>query len=75
MQYDLFNQLRMVTPEGFVAVTNYEREPTKTHIYTPQGEWCGCSGAANEASLKADIRIIVKSRIEYETKIINSPCQ
>ena len=38
----------------------------KTHVYTPQGEWCGCSGAINELSLQADIENIVKTRIKYE---------
>ena len=63
---DIFHQLFMKTEEGFVAITNYTESTIKTHVYTPQGEWCGCSGATNELSLKADIRHIVKSRIDYE---------
>ena len=63
---DLFHQLRATTKEGFVAITDYMSSPTKTHVYTPQGEWCGCSGASNELTLQADIRIIVKTRIDYE---------
>ena len=68
---DLFHQLRAKTKEGFVAVTDYMREPVNTHVYTPQGEWCGCSGACNELSLQADIRHIVKTRIDYERKRTN----
>ena len=65
-QIDLFHQLRATTKEGFLAITNYMWEPVNTHVYTPQGEWCGCSGATNELSLQADIRHIVKTRIRYE---------
>jgi hypothetical protein len=63
---DLFHQLLVKTKEGFVAITNYTDDPVKTHVYTPHGEWCGCSGASNNLSLLADIRHIVKSRIKYE---------
>ena len=65
-QIDLFHQLRATTKEGFLAITNYMWDPVKTHVYTPQGEWCGCSGATNELSLQADIKNIVKTRIKYE---------
>lgn len=71
-QIDLFHQLRATTKEGFVAITDYTDEWPTTHIYTPQGEWCGCSGATNEASLQADIRIIVKYRINYEQRAIKA---
>ena len=63
---DIFHQLFMKTEEGFVAITNYTERTIKTHVYTPQGEWCGCSGAINELSLQADIQNIVKTRIRYE---------
>ena len=65
-QIDLFHQLRATTKEGFLAITNYMWDPIKTDVYTPQGEWCGCSGAIDEMSLQADIRHIVKTRIRYE---------
>lgn len=66
---DLFNQLVTKTQQGFVAITCYLREPVQTNVYTPQGEWCGCSGATNELTLMADIRHIVKTRIEYERQV------
>lgn len=66
---DLFHHLRAKTADGFVAITDYERDPPNTHVYTPQGEWCGCSGASSEASLQADIRHIIKWRKEYESNL------
>ena len=66
MQYDLFHELRATTKEGFIAITDYFSHPIQTNVYTPQGEWCGCSGATNEWTLQADIRHIVKTRINYE---------
>ena len=68
---DLFHQLVTTTPEGFVAITNFKGDPVKTHVYTPQGEWCGCTGASNKFTMLADIRHIVKSRIEYERSATN----
>lgn len=65
---DLFHQLAAKTPEGFVAITCYTFEPVQTNVYTPQGEWCGCSGAINDLTLQADIRDIVKNRIDYERR-------
>ena len=69
-QLDLFHQLFMKTDEGFVAITNYTEDSVCTHVYTPQGEWCGGSGASNKWTLQADIRSIVKSRIQYEQRIL-----
>ena len=63
---DLFHQLVTTTPEGFVAITDYTDNPVNTHVYTPQGEWCGCTGASSKFAMLADIRHIVKSRIEYD---------
>lgn len=69
-QLDLFHQIFMKTAEGFVAITNYTENPVRTHVYTPQGEWCGASGASNKLTLQADIRSIVKYRIEWEQRIL-----
>lgn len=66
---DLFHQLVTTTPEGFVAITDYTDNPVNTHVYTPNGEWCGCTGASSKFTMLADIRHIVKSRIEYEQRI------
>ena len=63
---DLFHQLFYRSPEGFVAVLFYTERFPEANVYTPQGEWCGCSGATNEWTLQADIRHIVKTRINYE---------
>lgn len=67
-EIDIFHQLKVKTAEGFVAITNYTEDFPTTHVYTPQGEWCGCSNASNELSLMAAIRGIVKNRIAYERR-------
>jgi hypothetical protein len=68
-QFDLFHQLFFEDKEGFVAITDYTQDTPRTHVYTPQGEWCGGSGASNKLTLLADIHNIVQNRIEYEKRI------
>ena len=72
MQIDLFHQLYAKTKEGFFAITDYMSEPVTTHVYTPQGEWCGCSGSSNELTIQADIRVIIQTRIDYELRTIET---
>ena len=69
-QIDLFHQLFLKTKEGFMAITDYTQDTPRTHVYTPQSEWCGGSGASNHLTLRADIHNIVQNRIEYEKRII-----
>ena len=51
-----------------MAITCYMSFPAQTNVYTPHGEWCGCSGAVNELTLQADIRLIIKNRIDYDRR-------
>ncbi len=67
-ELDLFHQLVYKSPEGFTAIRVCDDNgvfPT-VHIYTPQGERFGGTGAVNEASVMSDIRDIIKWRIEWE---------
>ena len=72
--FDLWHQLYKRTKEGFFVVKVFPTAMTEDtpsyNVYTPQGEWCGNTRAANPLSIDADIRHIVKWRMAYEREIV-----
>lgn len=66
-QIDLFHQ-PVYSEDGYVAITDYTDERINTHIYTPDGVWCGCSGASNPYTLMADVKHIIKFRKAYDIR-------
>ena len=70
-QIDLFHEMVYQSPEGFVAVRDYTDDHIQVNIYTPDGIWCGSSGASCHATVMADIRSIIKCRIKFEQNLLN----
>ena len=46
--------------DGYVAVLDLTGPFPSCNVYTPDGEWCGCSGASNHLSRLADVRHIIR---------------
>lgn len=71
METDLFHQLVYKDSDGFCGIMDYTQELPFVQVYTPQGEWCGGTGAVCcEASIRGNIRAIVKYRKEYEIELL-----
>ena len=62
---DLFHQVYF-TDQGFTAIIDYCDMMPQIDIYTPDGEWCGCTNASNHYSRLAAIRETIKFRIAYD---------
>lgn len=69
---DLFNQEYYRCEYGFVAIISYETIIPNIDVYTPQGEWCGCTNASNDLTRLAAVKGIIKNRIEWESQHYNS---
>ena len=69
---DLFNQEYYRSDDGFIAIICYEGTYPEIDVYTPQGEWCGCTNATCDASRLANIKLIIKNRIVWENRLYNS---
>ena len=63
---DLFHQLFYRSPEGFVAVLFYTERFPEANVYTPHGEWCGCSNCSSPSGLLSAVKQIIKFRINWE---------
>ena len=61
-QLDLFHQLYFAD-QGFTAIIDYCDTSPQVNIYTPDGEWCGCTNASSDASCMAAIRETIKHRL------------
>ena len=58
-QIDLFHQL-VFQQDGFVAIADFTKEhQPQTDVYTPDGVWCGCTGASHQLTVMADIKHII----------------
>lgn len=66
MQYDLFHQL-VYEDNGYKAVRIVDDEPfPSVHVYTPDGEWCGCTNASNYYSWTSAVREIIKYNRQWQ---------
>ena len=63
--FDLFHQLAY-SEDGYLAITDYTEEHITTHVYTPYGVWCGCTGAYSRYTMLADVKHIIKFRKAYD---------
>lgn len=69
---DLFHELVYRSPEGFVAIRDHTDDRQNVRIYTPDGECFGTTNATHPLTVMANIRGIIKWRIEWEkNRIIN----
>ena len=66
-QLDLFHQFYFAD-QGFTAIIDYCDSFPQVDIYTPDGEWCGCTNASSDASRMAAVREIINKRIAYDTE-------
>lgn len=68
MQYDLFHQL-VYEENGYKAVRIVDDEPFPSYnVYTPSGEWCGCTNAINYYSWMSAVREIIKYNMQYNMR-------